>query len=59
MTPNQMGAPVMMGAALGIPGAMRTDFGGVMPQMFTFQPTWTANNGVTHLNITAVGPKTQ
>lgn len=56
MTPNQMGSPGMMGAAMGMPGM---SFGGMMPQMFTFQPTWTVNNGVTHLNITTVGPKTK
>ena len=58
MTPNQMEAPGMMGAAMGMPGAMGMDFGGMIPQMFTFQPNWTVNNGVTHLNITTVGPKT-
>ena len=56
MTPNQMGSPGMMGAAMGMPGM---SFGGMMPQMFTFQPTCTVNNGVTHLNITTVGPKTK
>ena len=57
MTANQMNtANGMMG---GMAGAMGMNMGPMMmPQIFTFQPTWTTSNGVTHLNITTVGTKT-
>ena len=31
----------------------------MMVQPNQFQPTWTVSNGVTHLNLTTVGQKTQ
>ena len=40
-------------------GMAGMNMGTMMPQMVTFQPTWTAASGVTHLNVTTVGPKTQ
>lgn len=32
---------------------------GMAPPPINFQNTWTTTNGVTHLNVTTVGPKTQ
>ena len=50
----------MMGMGMGMPSAMGMNMGGMMmPQLFTFQPTWTSTNGVTHLNVTTVGAKTE
>ena len=41
-------------------GAMGMDFNyGLLIQPTQFQPTWTVSNGVTHLNMTAVGQKVQ
>ena len=56
----QMNGMAGMGMSVGMNmmgqmGAM----GMMMPQLFTFQPTWTSSNGVTHLNVTTVGAKTQ
>ena len=50
--PNNVGMNV--GMAMG----MNYDLT-MMVQPNQFQPNWTTSNGVTHLNLTAVGSKTQ
>ena len=47
-----------MNAGMGMAMGMNFDIN-MMVQPSQFQPTWTVSNGVTHLNITTVGQKTQ
>ena len=48
-----------MGMGMGMGMNMNMGMGGEQPHYFTFQPNWNASSGVTHLNVTTVGQKTE
>ena len=58
MTPAA-NANVNMNMGMGMNMNMNMGMGGEQPHYFTFQPNWNASSGVTHLNVTTVGQKTE
>ena len=48
-----------MNMGMGMGMNMNMGMGGEQPHYFTFQPNWNASSGVTHLNVTTVGQKTE